>query len=233
MVNILIVEDEIDTQSYIKHIVESSLNNAVVYTAFNHQEALEVSDKNHLDLVLLDMELDGTDILGLDVYKSIESRHKNIDTIVITGHSDYLRQATGIEPFYYMMKPINEVFLKRKLKEWVYVKENVDNETLIIKQSTGIKVIPLKNIYYIEKIGRKVHVVTKSKVYEYSSSIRAIMKDLDDRFYQSHQSFIVNTNKVNTVDKDYERARLISFFDFEKTVPLSRYKYEGFIDMFK
>ena len=55
-----------------------------VTCAFRGTDALEITAANDVDLVLLDLNL--PDMQGLDVLEKLNTQHKNIPVIIITGH---------------------------------------------------------------------------------------------------------------------------------------------------
>lgn len=72
---------------------------------------------------------------------------------------------------------------------------NVINDKLLYR-------IPYKDIYYIEKelYGKKAIIVTKFGEFHIYKSLNSIEEVLDERFYRSHQSAIINIDNVKVFD---------------------------------
>ncbi len=62
--------------------------------------------------------------------------------------------------------------------------------------------VPYRDILYIEKElnGKKCMIVCKHKTYTTYKSLIEIEKELDERFVKSHQSALININKVKRID---------------------------------
>lgn len=84
MKKILIVEDN---KKY-RDLLETALADAKisVVTARDGKEALEVLQKEHVHLILLDLLMPGMD--GVDFYHMLELQHAHIPIIVLTNVSD-------------------------------------------------------------------------------------------------------------------------------------------------
>ncbi|MFH0999999.1 MAG: ATP-binding protein [Bacteroidota bacterium] len=109
--NILIVEDE--------ELVLQSLYNIIsrrysgVYVAKNAQKALEIFEKEEIDVVLADIHLPGMD--GISMLKKMKSHNKNIHRIIMSAHteSEYFLHAIDLGIDAYIIKP----FLKEQVLE--------------------------------------------------------------------------------------------------------------------
>lgn len=69
--------------------------------------------------------------------------------------------------------------------------------------------IPFSDIYYIEKElnGKRSKIVSKSGDYKIVKSLNDIQNSLNDRFYRSHQSAIINIDNVRKID--FENNKVI------------------------
>jgi len=117
-VSILVVEDDnivaMDTQDI---LVE--LGYSVVAVARSGEDAIERADDLNPDLVLMDIELDGS-LDGIEAAGHI--RDRDIPVIYLTAHSDeaMLRRAKVSEPAAYVLKPISEEALHAAIENAVY-----------------------------------------------------------------------------------------------------------------
>src|SRR6056297_3642352 len=117
---ILVLDDDEIIRDYIESVVTRTLIDAEVFLASNGLEALEIVEKNAIDLMCLDVELDeAKDVLGLDFAKLISRVSKTVSFVVISAHDKYAVRSFEIHPFAYIVKPIDELELIRVLQEWV------------------------------------------------------------------------------------------------------------------
>lgn len=236
MVKVLLLEDDKETLNHYREVVESSFESCQVFTATSGKKALSIVQKHNIDLMLLDMELDEEKkVLGLDYANMISCIQPEIDFIIISGYSNYLADAGDVEPFYYFMKPVNDAFLSRKLLEWELLCskiKDVGQRTIKLVTESGMAIVPLVHICFLEKMGRKIRIKTPTKEYVCRDSIKNMMNRLDDHFYQVHQSYVVNMNHIESVEAKEDRTWSISFKSMDEEAVLSRYKAKDFFTVF-
>ncbi|MBI9014090.1 MAG: response regulator transcription factor [Clostridiales bacterium] len=235
MIKVLILEDDKITLNHYKEIVENALCDCEVYTASTGKRAMSIVTKNQIDLMLLDMELDDEKkVLGLDYANMISCEQPQVEFIVISGYSNYLRDAGDVEPYYYFMKPVNEMFLTRKLMEWQILKAKMPEgnaKSIKLQTEVGMAIVPINRICYIEKMNRKVKIMTSTKEYVCRDSLRNMLTQLDNQFYHSHQSFVVNLKQIESVEAKEDRTWGIHFKEVEDEALLSRYKAKEFFGL--
>lgn len=112
--NILIIEDEpiiaMDIRSYLR-----KLDYQIVGVAHNSEQALDMIYNRKPELVLLDINIDGTKD-GIEIAAIINEKYK-IPFIYLTSHSDEhtLGRATDTKPYGYIVKPFDENDLKTSI----------------------------------------------------------------------------------------------------------------------
>ena len=78
---VLIVDDEAGPRESLRMILKPIYK---IYTAANGKEALELIQKEKIDLVTLDLNMPG--LTGVDVLKEIKKIKSDIEVIIITGY---------------------------------------------------------------------------------------------------------------------------------------------------
>lgn len=108
---LLIVEDEGVTALNLKRILDEA-GYYVVHTVPSGEEAVEIAMKSDLDLILMDILLEG-EMDGIEAAIRIHE-HADIPVIFITANSDeeIVNRAKKAEPYGYIIKPFN----KRELR---------------------------------------------------------------------------------------------------------------------
>jgi signal transduction histidine kinase len=135
---IMIVEDE--------RIVAADLEDKLLTMGYNvcgkaysGKEALSIAEKKQLDLVLMDIKLEGS-MDGIEAASLIKKRY-GIPVIYLTAFSDenILQRAKITEPFGYLLKPFQNRELRSTIDMALY-KRRVDKELLQAKklESLGI-----------------------------------------------------------------------------------------------
>lgn len=235
---ILILDDDKAIRDYLEMVVGRTLSDAELFVVDNGLSALDVIEKENIDLMLLDVELDDKkEVLGLDFAKLISRVSKSIGFIVISAHDKYAIRSFEIHPFAYIVKPIDELEIIRVLQEWVLLEyDNEDDHeqrSLSFSTKKGMMILPFEDIVYFEKHRRFINVVTSNATYECTESMKEVLSRLDDRFYQTYQSFIVNMNKIVSLEVLENRSWEVKFESINGTALLSRYKYKDFFELFE
>lgn len=160
MFKVLIADDERRVVKMLKASIPwEKLDMELVEPAYNGIDALDITQKNNVDIVITDIRMPG--MSGLDLCMELQNLNPNIQIIIISGFADfaYAQKAIQYRVLGYCLKPINytEVinFLKiaaNNLKKDIPINydsllesiENEDNEltyTLIEKMQLDPKII--------------------------------------------------------------------------------------------
>lgn len=114
MFRILVVDDDKNTRLLFRAVLEAE--NYTVFTAGNGEEALEVMDREHIDLVVLDIMMPRMD--GYEFTKTIRSTDSNLPVLMVSArqlpadkHKGFL---AGTDD--YMTKPIDEEEMLLRIK---------------------------------------------------------------------------------------------------------------------
>lgn len=106
--NVLLVDDEADVlQAMKKKIDWEALGFCLAGTAENAQEALEMAEQLHIDVVMTDIKMPYMD--GLTLCKNLKQSYRNMKVIIYSGFDDFefAREAVHLEAEEYLLKPIS------------------------------------------------------------------------------------------------------------------------------
>lgn len=184
-------------------------------------KAISFLQENEIDLMFLDINM--PDLNGLDFVKSQSNPPKVVFT---TAYPDYAVEGFRVNALDYLLKPIDyDIFLQSayKVLEWYRLRETKStriegNERfLFLKSEYKILRINLSDIKYIEGMREYVRVhMSGHKPIMTIISMKRIEEFLPaDKFMRVHRSFIVNLDKITTVD----RNRIV--FDNNTYIPVS------------
>ena len=235
---ILILDDDKAIRDYLSSVVARTLIDAELFIVDNGLSALDIIEKEDIDLMLLDVELDDAkEVLGLDFAKLISRVSKAVSFIVISAHDKYAVRSFEIHPFAYIVKPIDELELVRVLQEWVLLEydddDNQEIKSLSFSTKKGLIILPFEDIIYFEKHRRFINVITETGHYECTESVRDVLGRLDNRFFQTYQSFVVNMDRITSLEVLENRSWEVKFDSVEGRALLSRYKYKEFFELFE
>lgn len=135
--NILIIEDDIETLEIMVELFESTFSN--VYTSTNGYEAIEIFEKNLIDVILCDINI--PKLNGLDTISKIRELDYSIPIIIISACSDTqtLLKASNCNIQGYILKPImfDDV---QNIKNKIFHHQNYEfmNKNIEINFSTSL-----------------------------------------------------------------------------------------------
>ena len=113
MKTILIVDDEKNLRIlYKKELAEEGYR---ILTADSGQNALEIVKKDHIDLAVLDIKMDGID--GIQTLREILSENRNIKIILNSAYSSYKSDFSTWSADAYIIKSSDLKELKDKKQE--------------------------------------------------------------------------------------------------------------------
>lgn len=214
-----ILKKELQSFPFIK--IEGELNNP--------QDVIGFLQNNDIDLLFLDIEMG--QIHGIELARHIKSIYPNILVIFVTGHTEFALEGYEVYPVDFLIKPINTLRLERALNKVKEIKSSrliKNNYKIGINVDSGIKMVNISDILYIEKQGRKVSIICKNNEIIYSKesmkNLEVLFSSFD--FYRPHQSFLVPIKQIKSIYPDkYTRSYVIQLFDSKTNIPVSRNKY--------
>jgi two-component system, LytTR family, response regulator LytT len=199
----------------------------------NPVEAAQYISNNHIDIVFTDIQMPGLN--GIEFTRSMLNGPVVIFT---TAFSKYAIEGFKLDIADYLLKPFTyEEFLtsvhkaERMIRSISKPAEDVlsNNEFLFLKSDYKIKRINFQNIFYIEGLKEyvKVYTMLSEKPILSLSSLKILETKLPaDKFMRVHRSFIVNLEKIETID----RSRIVFG---KKYIPIGeqyKEKFQEFLD---
>jgi len=112
---VLIVDDEPDfLETIVKRLRKRNIDAA---GADSGKEALELLEKQHFDVVILDIRMPGMD--GIETLKEMKRKRPLMEVILLTGHASVESGMQGIQygAFDYVMKPAEIDELIEKVRQ--------------------------------------------------------------------------------------------------------------------
>lgn len=127
MKKVMLVEDEELILQGIRNIIDwEALSVQVVHLAHNGREALEMWEKEPVDIVVTDVEMPVMN--GLTLLKELRARDQRARFVILTGYDEfeYARKAIRLDVEDYILKPVDEEKLEQVVKKAVGKLEELD-----------------------------------------------------------------------------------------------------------
>lgn len=214
--SILVVEDEIIIAEDIKEfLIENGFEN--VYRVSNKNDAYSLLSEIDFDLVLLDINLNNTNV-GFEIADFINEKN-NSSIIFLTSYSDSetVEKIMLSKPLAYILKPINKTHLlatikiafENKLKSSpLLAKENEESimfeqKFISFKENTTHYRVPISDIYWIKSDKNYIEIHTTKRRYIVRCSLTKLQDKMPNAiFYRCHKSIIININLVQGYSKN-------------------------------
>ena len=225
---VLLLEDEEYNRDFIRQLLKEIPVVGEIMETASGEEAIALAQKNRPDLILLDIELDKSDLNGLQVARNIYSFNKEAYMVFITAYSKYAIDSFEVHPYNYILKPIKVGRFKELVEEIAdRIKHNDsrDYNTLVIKHKNEIHHIWPGDIIFIEIQNNLSYIHTKEGIFESYLSLAEFEMMLDRNFLRVHKSFIVNLKQIKQTRGIFDRSYEIEFYGYDQKALMSRYKY--------
>ena len=167
-----------------------------------------VNDGACFDIIFLDIEMDEMD--GLVAAAEIRKVDKSVVIIYVTSFSEYAIEAYAVQPFRFLVKPIDSKLFEQYFFAAVdEIKSDDSNFHCRNKKETFR--VPISEIIYFHSKAKTIEVLcTGDATYLHRGKMREVEKTLDQtnaEFWRIHQSYLVNFRHVYKVRyKDIEMS---------------------------
>ena len=217
---VAIIEDEPLARKLVRDLMRDSHELRVVAESGSVLEAAELLDREHPDIIFLDVQLvDGT---GFDVLAELHEPLSGI-LIFMTAYDRHAVQAFEVHAVDYLLKPVNRARFDTSVaraKE-LLLRDNTpprtDVSTLI--QDAGARARPRRlaisleddrvilvnvtDVDSIESAGNYVRLHIGTTSYLFRETMSALERKLDpEQFVRVHRSAIVNLDRVKELERN-------------------------------
>jgi two-component system LytT family response regulator len=187
------------------------------------EDALQLSNllqQHPVDLLFLDIQM--PHITGVEFLRAIRNPPKVIFT---TAYEQYAIEGFELDVMDYLLKPISyERFLKAawKARDYFAAKQQPDNSIpyLFVKANGKLEKIIFDDILFVEGMENYVAIHLENRKIITHMTIKSLIEKLPARqFIQSHKSYVVAINKVDTIEGNILHVH-------KHQVPVSKYLRE-------
>lgn len=227
--NCLVIDDEPLAREGLVNYVNQIETLTLAGQAADPVEALAILEKNKVDLLLLDIQM--PKMTGLDFLRTLTAPPL---VILTTAYPSFALEGYQLDVLDYLVKPIT---FPRFLKSVMKAKKQYDllnppqsisekntpgnsNSHIFIKTDGRIERIEFGEIYVVESMQNYVAFHTVRGKFLSLTPLKSTIDNLpSERFIQVHRSFVVNKEKVRTIDGN------VIVIDKHR-IPISRNRFE-------
>jgi DNA-binding LytR/AlgR family response regulator len=217
---VAICDDDPSDAQTLREFVESYSQN-IKPDIFNSAKSLleAVHSGQAFDVIFLDIIMDEPN--GYEAAKHLKNNGSESLIVFVTESKQYV--LAGYEfAWGYARKPIAE----KKAHSLLYkAQKYFEPRKIMVNADNGKVLVCVRDILYFEISGRSVTLHTSENEYQFQSSLKNQAKSLPlDMFFQPHESFLINLDKIESVSPDSKTITLHG----GASIPLSRKRKDLF-----
>jgi two-component system, LytTR family, response regulator len=232
-IRIVIAEDDEPSRRMMRRLLEAVPYTEVVAEATDGEQLIHHMLTEEPHLVLLDINMPKLD--GIHAIQECVKILPELKIIVTSGYPDYAVDAFNLSAVDYLIKPIERTRLyaaiekarrfvhSKRDEEWKQLKQlNIKGEKFMVQAEGIITFVPIKDILFFEKEGRKTLLHTLNRVLEVTETLGSILQRLNPAiFLQTHRSYIVNFDQVSFI-KPSGDTNLVYFHNYDHPAYISK-----------
>jgi two-component system response regulator YesN len=114
----LLVDDEVHAIEGVKSDLDlNKLEISGLFTAYSMRKAMDIFEREHIDIMLCDIEMPKGS--GLELLAWVREHHPNTETIFLTSHSNfkYAKEALQLGSLDYLLKPVRAADLEQAIRK--------------------------------------------------------------------------------------------------------------------
>jgi DNA-binding LytR/AlgR family response regulator len=198
----LIIDDEPIARKVLQEFIEEIDFLELTAQAENPLFAASVIQTNDIDIIFLDINMP-----KLNGIEFLKSSNPGAQIIITTADAHYAAEAFGLNVLDYLVKPIS---LARFIKACNKAREAClktpsslprANNHFFVKCNNNIEKVFYEDLLYAEAMLNYVMLHTASRKIMVYVTIKSLEQQLPaDVFIKVHKSYIVNINKINSID---------------------------------
>lgn len=221
MYRIAICDDNRADISYISGMLKKwaeDTGNTIHVESFPSAEAFlfHYEEESAYDILLLDIEMGR--MSGMELARKIRQGNRSVQIIFITGYMEYILEGYDVEALHYLLKPVTEAKFRHVLERAAEKLKHREKELYLSVGGSMVR-IPLYEIRYLE-VRKNYVTIHAQEAYTVKKSLNELEKELDESFFRTGRSFIVNLRFIKKITKPQ------IFLKDKTAIPLSRNLYE-------
>jgi two-component system response regulator AlgR len=214
---ILIADDEAPARARLRDLLDDcreSFPLAVVEDARNGREALDVLNREKVDVVLLDIRMPEMD--GMEAARHIAGMAQPPAIIFTTAFDSYAIKAFEVNAIDYLLKPIR---LERLLvalgttragstvsREALDAAANQPRRHLSVHERGKIHLVPIGDVLYLRAELKYVTVRTAEREYLVEESLTRLEEEFEAEFIRVHRNCLVARHAIAGFERNAEES---------------------------
>jgi two-component system response regulator AlgR len=233
---ILIADDEAPARQRLRDLLDDCRERfplAIVDEARNGREALEVINREKVDIVLLDIRMPEID--GMEAARHIARMPQPPAIIFTTAFDAYAIKAFEVNAIDYLLKPIRLERLLTALgktraappisREAIEAAANQPRRHLSVHERGKIHLVPVTDVLYLRAELKYVTVRTAEREYLVDESLTKLEEEFAESFVRVHRNCLVARAAISGFERNAEESEsgwAVVIKDTGEKLPVSR-----------
>lgn len=213
--NIAIVEDEAVVARRLERMVGAIVHDATISVATTLNAALELLRVRAIDLLFLDLNLQGKDGFRL----LSEAAAAPCQTIVVSAHHEQALRAFEYGVTDFVAKPWSEERLRLAIDRAQAREPQQRARMLVVRKGRELRTIAVADVIFVRGADDYAEIHVGDDVHLHEKSLSALEALLPSSFVRVHRSFIANTARVRGLRT---APRMVLVMDNGSLVPVGR-----------
>lgn len=232
MIKALIVDDEMPARNELIFMLEETGKAEVIGEAGDVPSAISLIKAHNADVLFLDINMPGYS--GLQLAEVLKT-HPNPPAIVfVTAYSNFALKAFDVNAIDYLVKPVESERLLATLEK-VEKTMGTKTQTAPLEHGAGVTRVTVNkggkkhflssaDITYIRARDDYSYLYTDEAKFLSTTSLTNLLEQLEGYgFYRTHRGFVVNLNRIQSVESQTGGTLKLTLNDPEHTeIPVSR-----------
>ena len=214
---ILIADDEAPARARLRDLLDDcreSFPLVIVDEARNGREALDVLNREKVDIVLLDIRMPEVD--GMEAARHIAGMERPPAIIFTTAFDAYALKAFEVNAIDYLLKPIRQERLLAALRKTragppvtraaLDAAANQPRRHLSVHERGKIILVPLSDILYLRAELKYVTVRTAEREHLLEESLTSLEQEFADHFIRIHRNCLVARHAIAGFERNSEES---------------------------
>ncbi|MCI1904224.1 MAG: LytTR family DNA-binding domain-containing protein [Enterococcaceae bacterium] len=201
MIKVAICEDNVEQLAELVGVLSSLHNGRMEIDEFDDgTDLLKYLEKNpkYYQVYFFDIEMQNSN--GVEVAKNVRKMDTSAIIVFVTSYTEYMRDVFDVLTFDYIVKPFKKSEIE-KVYHRILEYYKTSDQYFSFSQKRVSHVIQIDQIYYFEKQGRSIEIVTTDNVFQTNLTIGEVLSQLDEtRFARINSGIIVNLSFVRKIE---------------------------------
>lgn len=237
MIRTILIDDEPLSREIVKSYLKGYPEVTVVEECNDGFEGVKAIQQHKPDLIFLDIQM--PKINGFEMLELIEQAPAVIFT---TAFDEYAIRAFETNATDYLLKPFSEDRFRKAMEKFLerahtgttdqsmqlsetLAHAPVNHDRIVVKTGTKVKIIPVKDIHFLEADDDFVRIVTEEGAFLKNKTMQFYEKTLDPtQFVRVHRSYLLHINRITRIDP-YQKESHLAILRDGKQIPVSKTGY--------